>query len=685
MNADTAARTSEPATPEAWYDRGVFLWQRGDKASAVAAFNQALKLKPDYKEACDALGRGLQETGQLSLAIKIYEHLLKIEQAAGMHRPSALLDATGEAAAKDWFHKGEAAQKHGDLPAAESAFRQVLLVRPDMPQALTNLGLVLDQMRRHGEAQETLLYCLRVRPGFTDALNILGKSYATAGQPLKAIASWRQIIAQESRHLQAWANIAKALSLLGLLPDAIAAYEQVIAIDSRHTEVLPEMLQLLHHLCRWDRAEQIRALMLEAMRGRREWMEPFCVSVFFPEMQLENARRYAGKFLPSGAYDASRPLPADTRGDGKLRIGYLSSDLHDHATTRLMAGLFEQHDGSRFSVYAYSHGRGDASPMRKRIVDATTFCDICALSDQDAAELIRNDGIDILVDLKGYTRGQRLSLMALRPAPLQVHYLGYPGSTGAPCIDYFISDPVASPPGTEGEFSECLIRLPHSYQVNDRLRPLPTQMKSRSEYGLPEQAFVFCDFNSSYKITRDIFSVWMRLLTQVDGSVLWLAESYSEATVNLRHEAEAAGVSGNRIVAAPQVPQAEHLARYAHADLCVDSFPVCGHTTASDALWCGVPVVTMAGSGFISRVAASLLHAVGLPGLVTEDLPSYEALALSLARDRNRLAALKQHLAEGRMDFPLFDCAQTTRALEAAYLKAAERHRTGLAPDHFTV
>lgn len=671
----------EPTNPEAWYEKGRIAWKRGDAGSAIACFNQAVKIKPDFAQACESLGSVLQETRQFALAIKVFEHWLKIEQAVRVNpAPKTGGDALE---AKQWFEKGETAQTAGNAEKAEESFRQVLVLQPDMPAALTNLAIALDQQRRHAEAQETLMHCLHVKPGFVDALNILGKSFATTGQPLKAIAAWRQILAAQPTHLPALINTAKALSGLGLLDEAIATYEQVLAVDSACSEILPEFLHILHYLCRWDRAAEIRKKMEAILKGGAGWMEPYAVCVHLPALQLGNAKRYAAKFYPAGAYDPARPLPST---DDKLRIGYLSSDLHDHATARLMCGLFEQHDRAQFDIHVYSHGRDDASPLRQRILAAVQhFHDIRSMNDRQAADLIRRDGIDILVDLKGYTRGQRLSLMALRPAPVQMHYLGFPGTTGAPFIDYFISDTIASPAGSDAEFSEALIRLRGSYQVNDRLRPLPQQARPRTEYGLPEQGFVFCDFNSPYKITREMFAVWMRLLSQVEGSVLWLLENHPEATANLRKEAQGLGVDPARIVVAKNAPLAEHLARYQRADLCIDSFPVCGHTTASDALWCGVPVVTLAGDTFISRVAASLLHAVELPELVTKNLAEYEALALSLARDPARLAKLKKHLESGRMHFPLFDCAATTRALERAYLEAAQKHRDKLAPQAFNV
>jgi predicted O-linked N-acetylglucosamine transferase (SPINDLY family) len=348
--------------------------------------------------------------------------------------------------------------------------------------------------------------------------------------------------------------------------------------------------------------------------------------------------------------------------------------------------LFERHDRTRFGIYAYSYGIDTNDAAQTRIAGAVdVFRRISTLDDAAICQMIHQDGIDILVDLKGYTTGSRLGMLSARSAPVQMHYLGFPGTLCAEFIDYFITDSIASPLHSSSEFSEKLIRLPHSYQMNDRSRPLPKPATTRASYGLPEKGFVFCGFNRPYKITHDIFSAWMRLLKATPESVLWLYETNPEVSVNLRSEAQKQGIDPSRIIMAGRAPLAEHLARYAHVDLFLDTAPVCGHTTASDALWCGVPVITLSGDTFISRVAASLLHAVGLPELIMPNIEAYEAEALALARDPARLAKLHQHLADTRLACPLFDSLATTRALEAAYEQAATRHAAAQAPASFNV
>jgi protein O-GlcNAc transferase len=366
----------------------------------------------------------------------------------------------------------------------------------------------------------------------------------------------------------------------------------------------------------------------------------------------------------------------------RLRIGYLSNDFHQHATAMLIAHVLELHDREHFDVRLYSYGSADGSAMRRRLeAGSESFVDIAGFSNREAAQRIRDDGIDILIDLKGYTLNARTAIMAMRPAPIQVAYLGFPGTMGADFIDYAIVDPVVAPPGMADAFVEKLAWLPDCYQPNDRLREVGTP-PGREACGLPAQGFVFCCFNHTYKIRPEIFDIWCRLLAATPDSVLWLLQSNPQARGNLIREAGARGIDPSRLVFAPVVPSSENLARLTHADLFLDTLPVNAHTTASDALWSGVPIVTCAGDSFVGRVAASLLHAVGLPQLVAADLAAYEALAGAIASDPARLAELKAHLMRARTAAPLFDSALTTRGLESLYLRMAERWRAGLPPDH---
>jgi predicted O-linked N-acetylglucosamine transferase (SPINDLY family) len=370
----------------------------------------------------------------------------------------------------------------------------------------------------------------------------------------------------------------------------------------------------------------------------------------------------------------------------RIRLGYLSGDFHQHATAQLMAGLFEHHDRDRFEVLAYSYGPDDRSPMRARLASAfDRFIDIHALSHREAARLIHADKVDILVDLKGYTHHARPAISAHRPAPVQVNYLGYPATMGADFIDYIIVDPFVVPSSQQPFFSERLVYLPGSYQVNDRRREVAKARTSRQDCGLPSEGLVLCSFNNSYKISPVFFDIWMRLLRLVPGSILWLLEPNELVKHNLRSEARKRGVDSGRLIFAPVLSSAEHLGRHRHADLFLDTLPCNAHTTASDALWAGLPVLTCCGSTFAGRVAGSLLMAIGMPELVTGSLEEYERLALALARDPQRLIALRKKLESNRDAGALFDLPKLTENLETAYARMWQTWLSGQTPAAFSI
>jgi protein O-GlcNAc transferase len=370
----------------------------------------------------------------------------------------------------------------------------------------------------------------------------------------------------------------------------------------------------------------------------------------------------------------------------RIRVGYLSFDLRYHAVGFLTVGLFENHDRSRFETIALSLCPDDGSQVRKRLESAfDQFRDMSLRSDDEIAKLIRGSEIDIVVDLNGFTQGARMHVLACRPAPIQVNYLGYPGTMGADYIDYIIADRIVIPEDQQQLYSENVVYLPHCYQANDDRRPISDVVFSRGQVGLPDHGFVFCSFNNTFKINPPVFDIWMRLLRKIDGSVLWLLEGNANAPDNLRSEAERRGVAANRLVFAPRMKSEDHIARQTLADLFLDTLPYNAHTTASDALWVGLPVLTCLGPTFAGRVAASLLHAVGLPELVTHSLEEYEAAALQLARSTQLLASVKAKLMRNRQAFPLFDTARFARHIEAAYTTMWERYQRGRSAAGFDI
>jgi protein O-GlcNAc transferase len=400
-------------------------------------------------------------------------------------------------------------------------------------------------------------------------------------------------------------------------------------------------------------------------------------------LQLQCARTYVKhktQDLPTAI-----EKPKAWRHD-KIRIAYVSADFHEHATSHLIAELFERHDRKRFELFGISLGPDDGSEIRRRVVEALDhFHDVRAHDDREVASLLRELEIDIAVDLKGHTKGERFGIFAHRPAPIQVSYLGFPGTTGADFIDYVIADEIVLPFDQQPFWSEKIVHLPGCYQVNDRKREIAERTPTRKECGLPEQGFVFCSFNNSYKITPEFFDIWMRLLNKIEGSALWLLRGNAAVERNLRREAAARGVDPARLVFAEPIVLCEHLARHRLADLFLDTLPVNAHTTASDALWAGLPVLTCLGKGFAARVAASLLDAVGLPELVTKSLEEYEALALKLAREPALLSAYRDRLEKNGPTAQLFDADRLRRHLEQAYTTMLDIERRGEKPRGFSV
>jgi len=509
----------------------------------------------------------------------------------------------------------------------------------------------------------------------------LGQALHHLGRFQEAADRYLAGLSRKPDHMAGHVQLGNVFNRLRLHEEARECYKTAIAVGGDAVQLLSGMAFEDLHACRWDHlAEDLPELMRLIDEGVG-YSQPFQL-LAQPSTRVQQygaARRYA-----DAIFAGLDPLPlCELRcGSERIRLGYLSSDLHEHATAYLLTQILEHHDRTRFEVTAYSYGADDASPARRRIESAVDrFVDVREMSDRAAAERIRADGIDILLDLKGYTLGARNGILAFRPSPIQVNYLGFPGTLGAPFYDYVVGDPTVTPLAHAVDYSEKIAQMPLCYQPNDRSRAIG-QRPQRSECGLPPHGFVFCSFNSPYKITADVFDAWCRLLHRVDGSVLWLYETNAQARRNLTREVLARGIEPERLIWGGQVHQTQHLARLQLADLVLDTRPVCAHTTASDALWAGVPVITCAGETFVSRVAASLLQAIDLPELIATDPAHYESLALALAQDPQRLADLKARLAQNREGCALFDSVGYTRDLEALFTRMQQRCTAGQAPDH---
>jgi predicted O-linked N-acetylglucosamine transferase (SPINDLY family) len=570
----------------------------------------------------------------------------------------AALDADPQVAAT-LNELGLVLRRKGELQGAEECFRGALALDEDNAIALSNLALVLSAMNRHEEAASL---ARSVRRGFE-------------GQPITDANIG--ILDSAANALDAAGHTAEAIEIyktaFNLRPDPLRA---IWAIYAARRACDWEFAALLEpQACRVSEAGV-------AIDESAPW-RLLSLSKAGPAEQLAAARKCAAQI--SATSPAVRPARNAEIARERLRIGYFSGDFYSHPVPHLMTGVIEAHDRSRFEVAAYDVSPPTRDEYRTRLERA--FDRMVAVGDLPtaaAARKIADDAVDIIVDLTGWTRRARAAVLAARPASLQVQWLGYPGTLGAPWIDYIVADRVLIPEDDEIHYAEKVIRLPDSYQANDDKRRA-TQTLGRSDYGLPDNGFVFCSFNAGFKVTPEIFEIWLDLLRAVDRSVLWLLQPEDVAVQALREKAAAAGIDAGRIVFAPMVPPVEHLARAVLADLALDCFPYGSHTTASDMLWAGVPMVALAGQTFASRVSASVLNAAGLPHLTTHTLEDYYGLVLHLACNPSELASIRKQVKDLRGTAPLFNTARFTRKLESAFEVIWDRHRRGLAPDHVNI
>jgi len=578
----------------------------------------------------------------------------------------------------------EALQRVGRLDEAVVHYRAALALDPRSIEALYNGGNVLFRLGRHEEALAGYDRALALRPRFAEAHRHRANTLWRLGRHAEALAAYGEALALKPDYAEALNNRGNALSELERHDEAARDFARLVEVAPDYDYAPGALLAARLYCCDWaDYDGQVQRIAAAIDAGKRAAVPYLSLSISgSPALQLRCAQIYAASHHPPG--------PALWTGKryrhDKIRVAYLSADFHRHATGYLMAGLFEAHDRSRFETTAISFGPDTGDDMRLRLAKSfTRFVDARGDSDLAVARLLRELEIDIAVDLKGYSQGSRPNILTCRPAPVQVSFLGYPGTLGAPYIDYLLADRTVVPESDRLFYPEKLAYLPDTYQPNDRTRAIAERTPARREAGLPDAGFVFCCFNKHYKIAPPVFDIWMRLLREVEGSVLWLFEGNAAASGNLRREAEARGVAADRLVFAPRIRPEDHLARHRLADLMLDTLPYGAHTTASDALWAGLPLVTCLGSGFAGRVAASLLQAVGLDELIAKDLDAYAALALKLARDKEALAAIRSKLAHNRDSFPLFDTDRFRRHMESAYEEMWRRAQRGEPPASFAV
>ena len=621
--------------PKTWNNRGTIFNDLNEFEKAIGDFDQALALQGNYADTFANKGKALTE-------LKRYEEALAAYENASSLNPDL---------AEAWLGRGNVFVRIKRSNDALTAYEKALLLKPDLAQAWLGIGNVMIEFRRYDEALAA----------FDRALSLKGSL------------------------AEAWLGRAICFADLSRYQDSFVAYDKAYSLKPDMMYVEGARLHAKMHCCNWANFEKECESISLSVRKDMPRISPFSF-IAIPssaEDQLRCATTWTRTLYRTSEAETRQPYDHD-----KIRIGYLSSDFRNHPVSYLMAGVFENHDRERFEIYGFSTGPDDQSELRARAVKAFDhFIDLENQSDGEVATAINSNQIDILIDLIGHTKGSRAAAIAKRPAPIQVNYLGYAGTTGAEFIDYIIADCTAIPPESRKFYSEKVAYLPGSFMPHDEKgRSISKLAYGRAECELPEKAVVFCCFNNSYKINPDVFDSWLTILKSVDQSVLWLSSLSTLVRENLSSYAKSRGVAPERLIFADRVPSAsDHLARHQLADLFLDTSPYNAHTTASDALWAGLPLVTLIGETFAGRVAASLLRSIGLPELITRSRSDYEALAIELALDKAKLASIKEHLRSNRLTSPLFQTKVFTHHLEAAYDQMYQRHCSGGAPEHIEV
>ena len=727
----------EPENPLIWNNRGSALSDLARYQDAVASFDRALRLEPNYPEALENRGNALLNLERNEEALKDFDRGLALEpdniQAMynrarllrELRRPEEALEQFDRILARDSnfvpAHIGRggvfsALKRHADaLVCFDEALRRepknadalsnrsnaliglkrheealadsdrAIAIAPDHSAAWHNRGTALAGLKRFAESLGCYDQALILKPNHAPSWNNRGNSLIGLKKYEDSLKDFNTALSLDPRDVEAFSNRANAQSNLKRFPEAMADCEAALILDENHAPSLNVLIHCRLHACDWHDLAREKARAAAGLRQGHRTMSPFDTKAVSNDE--EDNLLAAQLWMADECPPAAKPLWRGERyHHDKIRVAYLSTDLRDHAVGFLIVGVLEQHDKSRFETTAISFGIDDKSVTRARMMAAfDEFIDVRDKTDADVAALLKSKEIDIAIDLNGYTGDSRTRILAQRPAPIQVNYLGYPGTMGADYFDYIIADPFIVPESAQRFYSEQVVYLPHTYQANDSKRPKIENVLTRTDAGLPETGFVFCSFNNTYKIAPEIFTIWMRLLSRVEGSVLWLLEDNPTAAANLRREAEARGVAAQRIIFAPRTTPNAHLARQPLADIFLDTLPYNAHTTGSDALWAGVPLITLPGNTFPGRVAASLVQAMGMPELITASLEEYEAFALALARDPEALAALKAKLRAKRETTPLFDTARFTHHYETALATMWQRYKDGLPPAGFAI
>lgn len=662
-----ASKQSDCSARALYYLGSSFL-ERGQFQQAILYLDKALKIAGDFFEALHDLATAQAQTGDKQSALQNYTKALHLRQdSSELHYNIARL--------YDEIDQLDPALVH---------YKKAVEIDPSYAQAWCNLGVDLAQLRRYEEASHSYDRALYLSPNDATTWSNKGIALSALKRLDEALVAYEQAIRLNPEYAQAWANKAAFLHDQKQYPQAIAAYEEALRLDPVIHYVAGEMLHAKMKICDWNNFSVDMDNLEKAITANQLASSPFPVVVASSSesINFHVAKLYAKDQFPTFI----KPKFHLKSTEQKIRIGYYSNDFFNHATAYLMAELFELHDRERFDVFAFSFSPKTQDAMQVRLQkNFDQFIDVSNMSDQEVANLSRQMEVDIAVDLKGYTTGARPGVFSLGAAPIQINYLGYPGTMGTEFIDYIIADTVLIPERNKNYFSEKIIYLKNSYQVNDSKRHISEKKISRADFFLPENKFVFCCFNNNFKILPTTFDLWARILLKVPDSVLWLLEDNLLAKKNLVFQAESRGIAKDRLIFADRMDLPEHLARHHLADLFLDTLPCNAHTTASDSLWAGLPVITHLGETLAGRVAGSLLMAIGLPELITYSPKEYENLAVELAADPLKLKQIQEKLARNRVSSTLFDANAFTRGLEEAFIKIYRRYQIGLPPENLYI
>ncbi len=654
---------------EAYCNRGSVYRQLKRYKDAECDFYKSISIRPEYVIAYLNLGNLYQELKNLSRAIESYDQAIKL-------KPNYV---------EAFNYRGNIHRKLKNYHDALNDFDKAIILNPDYVEAYNSRGVCNAELHHYDEALRDYNRAVNLAPLSSEIYNNRGNTYKDLQLYKEAIKDYNKAIKIQPNFSQVYNNRGICYSEIGYYQKALPDFEKAYELNKRIKYLKGRIYYTKMRLCDWKGINKIYENIRKGIINNELCIVPFSFVVSSDSLFLSKkvAELYVKDKHPLIHQTPLKPTHIIKK---KINIGYFSADFHDHATMYLLRKVFEVHDRTKFNIILYSFGLNSDDNYRKDVIrNCYRFNDVRLMSDKDVALLAREQNIDIAIDLKGYTKGYRAGIFAYRAAPIQVSYLGYPGTMGAKYIDYIIADKTVIPEASQKYYSENIVYMPNSYQANDSMREISEHIYTRKELGLPDNGFVFCCFNNNYKYTEEIFYVWMKIIQSVPDSVLWLYVRNAEAKNNLIYEAKRHGVNANKILFADYLPLKDHLSRLKCADMFLDTYPCNAHTTASDALWAGLPVLTIQGETFASRVASSLLTAIGMPELITRTPEAYESLAIELGTNSKKLKKLKKRLKRNRLTTALFDTERYTRHLEQAYTEIYQRYQQGLPSEHIKV